>query len=197
MESVTLEPSQQRWVDQLVAAFDRHARTRMAGLAVCHPGLHVQAVGWRPWQVEAEPDTSAAPHGVLGVLLTPWFMNLIWRVDDNQHGAGDWLNLPVGSTGTLRLGQQRLSFIGAQEPGVGHFAACSLISPLFQFADQAAAVATAEAVMDTLAQEDAQRRQQHQLALARSAAQAAAAPSQPQRRGFLFGRSAAARTEGA
>lgn len=181
MLPLPLSQVQAHWVRRLEATFDELSRTRMAGLPVCHGGLRVQAVGCRPWQVEAPAGTTGptSPTGLLGVLITPWFMNLVWRLDEGQQGAGDWLHLPVGTAGRLQMGSQSLSFMGHHDPELGHYTACSLISPMFQFADHAAAVATAEAVMDTVSSEHAARV---------APAAEAEAPAQPARRGFLLGR---------
>ncbi len=181
------------WVAKLVDSHVATARTRMAGLAICHPGLQVQAVGFQLW---AQDEDERPLQGLLGVLMTPWFMNLVWRADEATSG---WSALPVGHSRTLNLGAQALPFIGAHEPTLGAYASCSLISPMFQFADQAAAVATAQAVVDTLVNEalaaQARRQAAHeatrQAELANAARQAQAAPAMPARRGFLFGRDAA------
>ena len=53
----------------LQALFEHIARTPMAGLPLLQPGLQVQALGFEP--VPAEPSVA------LGVLITPWFMNLV------------------------------------------------------------------------------------------------------------------------
>ena len=55
-------------VERLEAVFRDIAATRMVGVPLLHPGLQVQAVGFAP-----EPEGSSA----LGVLVTPWFMNLL------------------------------------------------------------------------------------------------------------------------
>jgi [NiFe] hydrogenase assembly HybE family chaperone len=112
-------------------------------------------------------------------------MNLVWRLDEGQQGAGDWLHLPVGTTGRLQLGSQLLSFLGNHDPELGHYAACSLISPMFQFADHAAAVATAEAVIETLSDEHVARHTPSSTAMSEAPVEA---PAQPARRGFLLGR---------
>lgn len=157
----------------LEAAYVHIAATRMAGLPLLQPGLRVQALGFAP--------QADAPDWLLGVLITPWFMNLL-----RLPLASQAVPLALGERGARTLGQgvQRLAldFIGAHEPAVGGFEACSLFSPLHGFADQAAVVATAEAVL-------AQLRAATAVPLAGPAPAAAPVPS---RRGFLFGRGAAA-----
>lgn len=150
-------------VAQLVSAYAEVARSRMAGVPVLHPGLRVQAVGFAEL-----PD---APGLLCGVLITPWFMNLV-RLPLQAAPGGSW---PVGAVAARRVGTHTLDFIGSYEPGPGAFEAASLFSPMFDFADQAAAVATAQAV----------------LRLLREAPAASGAPTAPSRRGFLLGRAAA------
>jgi [NiFe] hydrogenase assembly HybE family chaperone len=187
-----LQADQASWIDGLVACYAETARTRMAGLPVCHPGLDVAAVGFQAWSDCDEDDQASqdGAKGLLGVLLTPWFMNLVWKAD---APSSPWATLPVGVSRELSLGAQRMNFIGAHELALGAFASCSLISPMFQFADQAAAVATAEAVVATLAGE-AQAAHAARLVQAGQATQAgqaahqtASQPDMPTRRGFLFG----------
>lgn len=112
--------------------FRRIERERMADMPLLNPALEVTAVDFIEWQ---------GAH--LGVLITPWFMNLVWQVcdvsEDDQPAAGSKHvhSLPAGD----------YEFIAAHEPGLGHYKMCSLFSPVFEFADQATAVATAQAVM--------------------------------------------------
>ena len=143
----------------LEAAFRHIAATRMDGVPVLNPRLEVQAVDF-----EISEDGSHA----LGVLVTPWFMNLL-----RLPLQGDVAPLAVRAVAARDIGTHRLDFIGAFEPGVGAFEACSLFSPMFEFANQAAAVATAHEALKEL----------------RAAPRA---PAQPARRGFLLGRFGAA-----
>jgi [NiFe] hydrogenase assembly HybE family chaperone len=125
-------------VTALEALFNDIAVTRMRGIPILHPCLHVRAVGF---QAEAKG------HAALGVLITPWFMNLVrLPLDDSERLAG------IGSVRTRVAGNERFDFIGAFEEGFGAYEACSLFSPMFDFRDDAAALATAQAVLDALRQ---------------------------------------------
>ncbi|TXH61274.1 MAG: [NiFe]-hydrogenase assembly chaperone HybE, partial [Burkholderiaceae bacterium] len=53
----------------------------------------------------------------------------------------------VRASRSRAVGNERFEFLGAHEEGFGPFEACSLFSPMFQFEDQAAALATAEEVL--------------------------------------------------
>ena len=110
----------------LEAAFRRIAAGPMAGLPIINPALAMQAVGFRPWQGRW-----------VGVLITPWFMNLLaWP----ETAASGKLALPNGDYACQP----------AFEQSIGHYLAASLFSPMAQFADQAEAVVVAEAVLEQL-----------------------------------------------
>jgi [NiFe] hydrogenase assembly HybE family chaperone len=125
-------------VRALQALYERIAVTRMAGVPILHPGLQVQAIGFAPVD---------GGRAAVGVLLTPWFMNLLWLP---LQAPGDAPPLPVGHTRVRCVGSERFDFLGADEPGFGPYESCSLFSPMHAFVDQAAAVATAEAVLAAL-----------------------------------------------
>lgn len=145
MSHAPLSLTQGNWLQTLHEVYTEVAATRMAGLPVVHPGLRVEVLGFGTWRV-------AEARGMLGVLLTPWCMNLVWREDAAATQSGsDAVDWPVGASRPLQIAGQTLSFIGQHDARLGGFACCSLISPMFQFADQAAAHATALAVMAELA----------------------------------------------
>jgi [NiFe] hydrogenase assembly HybE family chaperone len=122
---------------QLAQVFEVIGRTRMAGIPILHPGLAVEAIGFAPFD--------ASGNSALGILLTPWFMNLIWlpltvtEVTQRQ-----------GETTVREIGGERFEFIGAEETQFGAYELCSLFSPMFEFPDHATARATAQEVLDTL-----------------------------------------------
>lgn len=171
------------------------AATRMAGVALCHPQLEVAAVDFAP-------DADGA--GALGALVTPWFMNLVWlplplpvpKARPHDPSAPPPAALRVGETRRRAVGPEIFEFIGAQEDGLGNFEACSLFSPMFEFADQAAAVETARQVLQLLREPPATA--DATTGTHRGQATPAAAPTwslpskpaAPPRRAFLFGRSA-------
>ena len=106
----------------------------MSDVPILHPYIRVQAVGFRDWQGQA-----------LGILVTPWFMNLMLVPLEDEEPAGApgesfSINLPAGS----------FSFINGEEASFGHYAMCSLSSPMFDYADHDTAVATAESALEEL-----------------------------------------------
>lgn len=154
----------QRRVLELERVFTEIAHTRMRGVPVQNRAVQVQACGFLP-----EPDDKDM---LLGVLVTPWFMNLV-RLPTRASSPDDKL-LAVGEKARRMVGQESFEFIGAREPGMGAFEVCSLFSPMFQFANHAAAADTANEILNLL----------------RTPVKPAAIPPQPlpNRRGFLFGR---------
>lgn len=122
-------------VAALETLFREIAATRMAGVPLVREGFGVRAIGFE-----------AQHGGAAGILLTPWFMNLVFLPADDAGEAP----LAVGASRPRVVGTHRFDFIGAFEPGFGAWEACSLFSPVFEFADECAAFATAQAVLAEL-----------------------------------------------
>jgi len=131
-EPLLPDPSQ-----RLTAAFGEVAQ-RMAGLGFLNPALQVEAVAFEPWQ----------GHW-LGVMVTPWFMNLMLL----PRVRSQWQPLPLRGKRRLHFPAGVFEFIGADDPVVGEHQTCSLFSPMNEFQDQAAARLVArmarEALFDT------------------------------------------------
>lgn len=167
--------------EALVELFDNVAQARMAGIPILNPALRVEALGFE--LCEGDGAEAGGTHGAVGVLVTPWFMNLVWfpleRVDQ-PHRAGSSRVHPVGA--------ENFDFIGGHEAAFGSFEACSLFSPMFEFPDQAAASATGAAVLAALRQPPAPA----PVATPARAVQEPATPAKTAdlaaRRAFLFGR---------
>lgn len=161
-----------RRVRDLVELFRSIERDRMAGVPVLNPALQVEALGFElAFDPMVADPASSSDVEVIGILVTPWFMNLVaMPLERGDDVAG------VGVSRTRPVGSENFDFIGGHEPAFGSYAACSLFSPMFEFVDQAAAVATARAVLTTL----------------RKPVAAVEQTPLPARRSFLLGRSAAA-----
>lgn len=151
-------------VAALEVLFNDIADTRMQGVPVKNPALKVQAVGFAP--VPQQPEM------LQGVLVTPWFMNLVRLPLRNAPATGPVL--AERQKATRPFGNTDFEFIGSFEARIGAFEVCSLYSPMFEFADHAAALATAQEVLNQL----------HRPA----PEPAPTAPAAPGRRGFLLGR---------
>lgn len=150
---------------RVAAAFRRIQAERMADLPVMlNPALAVEAVGFRR-------------HGEdwLGVLVTPWAMNLILLPATGQG----WQMPPDNRRRFVRFPSGDYAFLGGEEPEIGQYQICALIAAMGQFVDQETAVLTARAALIALLQEPAAPGPEPA---------AAEAPSSPARRGFLTGR---------
>lgn len=123
----------------LEAHFSRVERESMRGLPLLNPALQVQAVGFQAWQGYC-----------LGVLITPWFMNLMLLPKEGD----DWQEGRVGDKRLYQFPSGPYEFILGEDATIGRYQMCSLFSPMFEFADQESAVATAEAVMLALMDEE-------------------------------------------
>jgi [NiFe] hydrogenase assembly HybE family chaperone len=162
-------------VQALTRTFQAIGATRMIGLPVVHPALHVEAVGFRLLPADGGSTTG------LGVLITPWFMSLV-RVPVERHPD----RTRVGASREYDVGEHRIAFIAAFEEDLGAFETCPLFSPLFAFPDHTAVRATADEVLRGLFAERAPR-----VDLPSGAGQGrveSGSPTALGRRGFLFGR---------
>lgn len=103
---------------------------RMKALPISHPELRVDTIGFR-----------GCDDGHLGVLITPWCMQLVFAPPEGTLAAGErTLGLPAGP---VTLTWQSLD-------GFGALASRSLFSPMSQFTDQRVAVEVATKLLQTL-----------------------------------------------
>jgi [NiFe] hydrogenase assembly HybE family chaperone len=123
---------------QLETIFRRIQAERMQDVPVCNPALRVEAVGFREWG-----------DYVLGVMLTPWFMNLMLLPRNPQT----FVAMQEGSKQLHHFPSGSYEFIYGSEEGLGAYQVCSLFSPMHEFADQETAVETARQVLDAMMEE--------------------------------------------
>lgn len=172
----------------LQARYEHIQQHQMAGVPMLNPALHVRALGFRPW----------AEHW-LGVLVTPWFMNLVLFPRQAEH----WHTIGERESRHYVFPAGVFEFIGSHDAVLGDYQACSLFSPMFEFSDQAAAEATAMASLAALF--DAATRLGSDVPPVETGAPASAgpAPATPapaaagpalSKRDFLFGNTARRRT---
>ena len=119
----------------LEAEFREIYTAKMRDVPFCNHALHVEAVGFQPWQGH-----------VLGVLVTPWFMNLTLLPGPDE----DWSALVRGEKELVEFPSGTYEFLHANRERIGGFKGCSLFSPMGEFASQLAAVDVARAVMIAL-----------------------------------------------
>jgi [NiFe] hydrogenase assembly HybE family chaperone len=118
----------------LTDTFSGILRTRMNGIPVVNEHLYVSARHFCKWH-----------NDYVGVLITPWFMNLILIPATNKR-AREFSEYRVGSKHHLSFPSGSYEFTLGAEDRIGTYLACSLFSPMFDFADQNTAEDTAEAV---------------------------------------------------
>ena len=130
----------------LQTVYGHIAQTRMRDFPLGNPRLSVEAIGFRRWRVGAcEAEVADGPLW-LGVLLTPWFMNLMLLPAE----PGALPAVPAGGDVVLALPGGDLPFMAGSEDGIGDYRLCSLFSPTQQFADQDSARATAQEILRQL-----------------------------------------------
>lgn len=118
---------------RLAAIYEAIAERSMRDLPVYDPRLGVEAVGF-----------TAIGDRVVGVLTTPWFMNLV--VCDRPGGVPSTPAVK-GASVTHALPGGEFSFVVGEIDGFGRLDSASLFSPMFDFADAATVRATAEAAI--------------------------------------------------
>jgi [NiFe] hydrogenase assembly HybE family chaperone len=122
-------------IQNLVAAHRRISEERMRGLPIFNERLDVEAVGFR-----------SADGRPLGVLISPWFLNLVLLPGPDD----DWSDVRVGSPCVWEFPAGQYEFHAAELPGVGTHYTAALFSTVADFPDQATARAVAEGVMERL-----------------------------------------------
>ena len=111
----------------------REIDAEMRALPLYNPAIGIAATGFRPLPGE----------GLIGVLVTPWFMNLTLLpeandpVDPGRYGEGRNIDLPGGTRNFLYNG----------DPVTGVFWGHSLHSPMDAFKTRAEALAAARTAL--------------------------------------------------
>lgn len=114
----------------LESCFIQIQQQRMADLPILNPNLQVQAVDFQLFQ-----------QTWIGILITPWFMNLLYFHTDNSV---------IGSKVSHLFPAGQFEFIVSYEKELGFYQSCSLYSPMFDFTQQEIAVQTAQAALQAL-----------------------------------------------
>jgi [NiFe] hydrogenase assembly HybE family chaperone len=119
---------------RLEAIFEAIRVERMQDVPILNAALRVEAVGLRPWN-----------GCVLGALVTPWFINLVVL-----PGEGPWRSVRPTESVWYAFPSGRFQFIASDEPGLGEYHACSLLSPVLEFADHETARELARVAVESL-----------------------------------------------
>jgi [NiFe] hydrogenase assembly HybE family chaperone len=121
-------------VAALVRHFERIDREHMQGMPIVNPRLCVEAVEFR----------AHAGHE-LGVLITPWFMNLVLL-----PGSDDWSDREQGSDAEISLPAGPYDFMISRDAELGTYLTAVLFRSVVDFPDQATARAVASEVLGQL-----------------------------------------------
>ena len=124
---------------RLVADFREVWHAKMRDVPMVNKLLSVEAVGFQI--VDDRP---------LGVLISPWFMNLIQLPGINE----DWSDLTAGAKELMSFPSGEYEFIHNTRDMIGGYKACSLFSPMGEFQSQMQAQEVARAVMVALFDSD-------------------------------------------
>lgn len=127
---------------QLVDRFEDIYRKRMQDLDFVNTALAVEAVGFRRYG-----DIQ------LGVLITPWFMNLVILPAEN-----DRYDLPQGHQVDVKFPSGPVNFTAAVDDAIGHYLSAVLFSSVLAIPDQETATELAEEVMRALFDESQNER---------------------------------------
>lgn len=117
------------WGELLAGSYREIGERALRELPIYNDALGVEAVGFRWFN-----------GTIVAIMITPWFMNVVMlasAIARDASGPTLRIHFPAGDV-VSEVGQ------------MGRIASCSLFSPMFQFADMAAAWATAEAALAEL-----------------------------------------------
>jgi [NiFe] hydrogenase assembly HybE family chaperone len=115
-------------VEDLVARYEAIYQDRMRDLPIVNPRLAVEAVGFDRWE---DQD--------LGILITPWFMNLVLLPDSDRLAE-----VPQGTQIECRFPSGPCELTVYQDEELGCYLAAVLFRTVADFPDQETAVAIAE-----------------------------------------------------
>lgn len=116
---------------------DRYAaidRERMQGLPIVNPELAVEAVGFRAFDAHR-----------LGILITPWFMNLVLL-----PATDDWDGCEAGATVELTLPDGDYEFTICCDDALGTYLSAVLFRTVTDFPDQSIARDVAIEILERL-----------------------------------------------
>lgn len=119
-------------ISHLLHAYRLTGEAHVHGLPIYNNRLEVEAVGFEFW--ESRP---------LGVVITPWFMNLTLLPNNQDH----WLGLELGSRRVWMLPSGPYEFLVSPVQGIGVVQALSLFTTVTDFPDQQTARDVALGVM--------------------------------------------------
>lgn len=125
----------EKLTQQIETVFRGIEQEQMQDIPLLNPALKVETIGFQDYQGRS-----------VGVLITPWLMNLVLFPGDDD----DWSDLKLGDNYHHRLPANEYRFMVNEIEGIGICQTHPLYSPMHEFMDQDHAVAAAENFMKTL-----------------------------------------------
>ncbi len=117
---------------EVEALYQRIHANEMADMPVLNTALAVEALGFE-----------RCAYGWLGILITPWFMNLLLL----PATGVTWTSVPAGKPRSLSFASGDYIFNADRETTLGEFLSCQLFSPMYHFPDQDTARIAARAAL--------------------------------------------------
>lgn len=134
MSSRQPEQAGEQRVRQMVQRFTHIGETAMRDLPIYNHALHVDAIGFQ-----------TTDKGLLGVLITPWFINVMLLPRQKQKAP-----LPLGQRVTHELISGEHAFTVGEDDELGHYDFLTLASPTLRYKSQQAARDTAQKALSKL-----------------------------------------------
>lgn len=119
---------------RLVEHYRSILKDSMQDMPFVNRALEVEAVGFRDFDAHS-----------LGVLISPWFMNLVLL-----PGTDEWSALEQGSVIGMALPGENIDFNVCHDEKFGTYLTAVLFRTVADFPDQATATSVAEEVLDRL-----------------------------------------------
>lgn len=121
-------------VIELVRHFESIYREHMQGLPIVNPQVAVEAVGFQDFEGHR-----------LGVLITPWFMNLVLL-----PARDEWRDSAQGDTSTIGFPSGPIEFTSCRDDKLGTYLTAVLFRSVANLPDQPTARTVARQVMTEL-----------------------------------------------
>ncbi len=121
--------------DTLEQSFKRIHKENMQGIPILNPAIDVQALGFQEWQGR-----------VLGVIITPWLMNLVLLPAEGE----DWSQMELGHKQPHEFPSRSYKFMINDIEGIGPCQTYSMCSPMRDFSTHQQAVQVAQDFLDGL-----------------------------------------------
>ncbi|MCP4009564.1 MAG: [NiFe]-hydrogenase assembly chaperone HybE [Proteobacteria bacterium] len=119
----------------LEEVFTRIHQQQMQGIPILNPAIRIQALGFQIFQGR-----------VLGVLITPWLMNVVMLAREDE----DWSELKLGQKQPHNFPSGVKKFMLNEIDGIGVCQTHSLYSPMREFSSHEHALRIAQQFLDTL-----------------------------------------------